>query len=215
MKAPDKEGIVRTEWKPVTLPHAPVSAIRAAATITTPKAPLERKPPSAEALYDQRVAAWEKRIEEAVDDANENGDGDLTAAELAPWIAANVLEAVDREIAGVIAKLRTECGTLRRELEAADERRMDERRKRVTGAAALKKQIADLEAAQRAQAEAHKEALATMGKAVAAVELGLARDRSLRRMTDARRSYPRADRLALETARRATDLAVAGTELDS
>jgi hypothetical protein len=166
-------------------------------------------PSSAEALYDQRLAAWESRIEEAVDDAAENGEGEITAAEPMPWAAASLLEMVDRSIADVVDKLRTECGALRRELEVERERRMEERRRRVTGTAALRKQIAGLEAAQRAQAETHAAALAEMRKALAAVEVSAARDRAHRRLLDSRRSYPQAQQADLERARRRTDQALA------
>jgi phage terminase small subunit len=208
---PDLDGVHRQEWRGVALPHGPVVAVRAAATVVTPRAPAT---PSAAALYEARMAAWERRIADAVDDAAVNGEAELTAGELTPWIAANLLETVDREIAGVVDKLRVEAGALRRELESERERRMDERRRRVTGTAALRKQVAALDAALQAQAAAHAAALAEMRKGLAALELGAARDRSLRRLTDARIAYPRADRAALEKARRATDLAVAGTELE-
>jgi hypothetical protein len=202
---PDDDGVVRSQWKVGDHPiaHGPVTAVRAAATVVTQSAPSSPSP-STEALYEARFSAWARVIEESDEDAAENGEGALTASELAPWLAANLLERVDVAVAEAVAKMRAESGTLRRSLEVERERRTAERRKRSIEAAGMRKQVAELQAQNAKQAEA----IEAMRTGLAAVERTAARDRSLRRLVEARRQYPAAQRADLERAKRRTDAAL-------
>ena len=96
---------------------------------------------------------------------------------------------------------------------ALKRQRSDQRVERTAHTAELADALArigTLEDALRVQAEEHAAALKEMRTQLAGLERSVARDRSLRRLTDARRSYPRPDKIALESARKKTDRLLEG-----
>ena len=199
---PSADGVIRQIWPQDVSDRPAASVTKHAADTPAPSS-------DEEALFEARLDAWEARIEEAVDeDVEDGGDGVLTAASVAPWIAANLMAVIDREIAGVLVKTRVEMGVLRRSLDSVTTSLAAARRKAVETRAALRSQITALEK----QIVEDRTALADMRKAIAAVELGADRDRALRRHVAARQKYPHADRAALEAARRKTDRALGGVQ---
>ena len=123
------------------------------------------------------------------------------------WLDQGFSERLDRIDAHIKVRVQLLARVLARQ-------RSDQRVERTAHKAALGNAVARivaLEGALRTQAEEHGAALAEMRKSIGAVELGAARDRSLRRLVDARRSYPHADRTTLEAAKRKTDAALGET----
>jgi hypothetical protein len=157
--------------------------------------------------FDHRVGEWSNWIEEGCQrDFEEGGDGSLEASDLGPQLAAALQDWADGRLAEADARARRDVGDLRRQLEAERERSTAERRRRYAAVSALKARIAEFEAA----AEKRNQQFEALTTQLVSLERSVARDRSLRRMVDARRSYPRADKVALEAARRKTDKAIQG-----
>jgi hypothetical protein len=195
------DGVVREQWldKDSAMLRQPPEPIRAARSIETVDAPAASAAPSADAdwLFNQRFEQWEARVAEAVDDDVENGgDGELSAAELAPWIGASILEMVDRAVAGVVVQMRTEMGSLRRSLEASAEQRRADRRRHVEERGAMRVRIADLEGKLADREKAH------------AAEAESWRD-ELRLLSDQLAELRSIDRLRHSRAGRSHDAAVA------
>jgi hypothetical protein len=217
VSAPDDDGLFRTVWRGQRFPNAPVAPVVTSRSITTPappspgdrdgealvSAPLDQMTASERATFEAYVAErWLAYLRgDDDDDAEEGGEcgAEVFACALAALdiglgarldavadAARERVSVLTRSLARLRAKSREECETNRDALAAAQAR------------------IKALEA----KAAEDRAALAEVRKALASVELGAARDRAHRRMTEARRSYPLADRAALEKARRATDRAV-------
>ena len=110
--------------------------------------------PSADAIFDERFAAWESWIEDAVDDDIEDGgDGQLSGADIAPSLAANLLTLVDRAVADVE----------RRTGEAAA--------KAASTIDALRDQVARLQSARRLDAERHRRTVERLAERIKTHEL--------------------------------------------
>jgi hypothetical protein len=160
MRPSSSDAIIREQWldENSSILRQPPDPVRAARSITA--APAASAAPSLDASerYEARFAAWERRLEEALDDDIENGgDGGLTGADIAPWLAASILEMVDQAVASVLEKTRIETGALRRSLEVERERRTADRRRHVEERGAMCARIADIEGKLANQEKAHAE----------------------------------------------------------
>jgi hypothetical protein len=139
-----------------------------------------------QSLFDQRSSNWIDQIEALQADEIEGGGAALDSDEISGWVAATLQGWVDQRVLEVEIRMRRQIGDLRRVSEADHAERVSERRRRVVESAGLRHRISELEAA----AEKRDERFEALAKQLASLERSVARDRSLRRLVDARRLLP-------------------------
>ena len=151
----DPDGVIREQWTPQPLPHAPVVATRAGPEIVNARAPVSPAAPrvtlvDSDELFDQREAQYAEAIEEAIAE-DEDGAVEYSGSTIAPWLAACVLAEVDKSVGAILEKLRDETGSLRRSLDSVTASLAASRRKAVETRGLLRAKIRDLETALEAE----------------------------------------------------------------
>jgi hypothetical protein len=199
---PSSDGVIRQQWtnEDSSLPRRPPEAIRMSRSIETDAPAVSAAPsPDSDKAYDLRLAAWGQVLEEAADDAAENGDGEISAVELGPWLAANLLQAIDQAVAGGVAQMRTEMGALRRSVEFLSEQRRADRRRHVEARGLLRAKIRELEGRLEDQERTHASEAARWRDELRTLANELAEQRSLDRLRHSRagRSHAAAVELKL------------------
>jgi hypothetical protein len=131
---PDADGIHREEWLGQQIPHAPVTAIRAAATVITSHPPADRSTPTPTLLSVEAYASrWGNWLEQRSQEAAE-AEGGEEAISVDPLLAEGLgalQSAVDRALAKLEHQLTdrfaAEAAELRANIAAAEAERAEDR----------------------------------------------------------------------------------------